>query len=73
MDTDYRLISVTDLELIQKYLQRSIGYCTQARPNTFSEEDSYCDATEFYSGATGYARGTMTMVSQMLQDLPHSS
>jgi len=72
MDTNYRLISVAELKQIQKYLQRSIHYCTEARPNTFSEEDARCEPTEFYSGASGYARGTMTMVSEMLQDLPSS-
>jgi len=70
MDTNYRLISVDQLDIIQKYLERSIRYCNEARPFILDEDTVDCDATEFYSGASGYARGTMSMVSSILSDLP---
>ena len=73
MDTNYRLISVADLEQIQTYLQRSIHYCTVARPFTLTPDNMDCEPTEFYSGASGYARGTMTMISEMLSDLPQQT
>ena len=70
MDTTYRLISNGDLELIQTFLARSIHFCTEARPTTEIDDCEHAEPTEFYSGACGYARGTMTSVSQMLKNLP---
>lgn len=73
MDTTYRLISVDQLALIQKYLERSIRYCNEARPFVFDVDNVDTDPTEFYSGASGYARGTMSMVLSMLSDLPQQT
>ena len=73
MDTTYRLISANQLALIQKYLERSIRYCNEARPFNLDVDSLDCEATEFYSGASGYARGTMSMVLSMLSDLPQQT
>ena len=54
----------TECEQLLTYLRRAQGYCMNARPVTWpqSQEDLHAEPTEFYSGATGYARATMGMV-----------
>lgn len=48
---------------------RAEGYCRKARPCLFpqSQEDLFAEPTEFYSGASGYARATLQEVIQSLE------
>jgi len=61
------VISRTECEQLLTYLERARGYCLNARPADFSPEGLKAEPTEFYSGASGYARATMSMVSDALQ------
>ena len=58
-----------ECEQLLTYLRRSQGYCLNARPVRFpmSDEDLHAEPTEFYSGASGYARATMGMVIDALE------
>ena len=69
METQYVLISREQVQRMITLLERSEGYCRHARPVTYpmSQEDLYADATEFYSGASGYAGATMRDVLQTLE------
>ena len=61
------LISTEQLDTLLKFLDRSIGYCENARPTDFDDPEQ--EPTETYAGATGYARGTMQMVADDLRSL----
>lgn len=63
------VISRAECEKLLTYLERAQGYCLNARPVRFpmSHEDIHAEPTEFYSGASGYARATMGMVIDSLQ------
>lgn len=58
-----------ECEQLLTYLRRSQGYCLNARPaiSPMSDEDLHAEPTEFYSGASGYARATMGMVIDALE------
>ena len=49
------------------YLEKARGYCLNARPADFSPEGLRAEPTEFYSGASGYARATMGLVIEALE------
>ena len=63
------LISRDECEYLLTYLRRAEGFCLKARPVRFpmSDEDIHAEPTEFYSGASGYARATMGMVIESLE------
>ena len=63
------LISKPDVERILDNLQRAEGYCRRARSSyPFNPDtDIYAEPTEFYSGASGYAGGTMAHVIMALE------
>ena len=48
---------------------RAEGYCSKARPVNWpmTDEDLHAEPTEFYSGASGYAGGTLRDVIQTLE------
>ena len=58
-----------ECEQLLTYLRRSQGYCLNARLVRFpmSDEDLHAEPTEFYSGASGYAGGTLRDVIQTLE------
>ena len=63
------LISRAEIEDILKLLHRSVSYCRNARPSYpfNSKTDIHAEPTEFYSGASGYAGGTMTHIIMALE------
>lgn len=63
------LISKSEVELLLLQLHRAEGYCLKARPVRYpmSREDLFAEPTEFYSGASGYARSTMRQVIDTLE------
>ena len=67
MDQEMVVISRTECEHLLTYLRRAQGYCLKARPADFSPEGLMAEPTEFYSGACGYSRATMSMVIDSLQ------
>jgi hypothetical protein len=69
MEQDMILISRTQIEGILVRLHRSVGFCTRARPARFPQsiEDLHAEPTEFYSGASGYARATMGQAISILE------
>ena len=58
-----------ECEQLLTYLRRAQSYCINARPVSWpqSDADLHAEPTEFYSGATGYARATMGMVIDALE------
>lgn len=50
-------------------MNRAIGYCQNARPGLpyDSQTDMEAEATEFYSGASGFALGTLKNVIRQLE------
>ena len=69
METQYVLISRESVKQMITQLERSVGYCNNARPITWpmTTEDVHAEPTEFYSGASGYAGATMRDVLQTLE------
>jgi len=69
MEQQMVLISATEVDRLLVLLQRAEGYCTNARPSVYPipDEDLHADCTEFYSGASGYAKATMREVIQCLE------
>ena len=61
------LISRDECEYLLTYLRRAQGYCLNARPADSSPEGLKAEPTEYYSGASGYARATMGMVIDALE------
>ena len=61
------VISRAECEQLLTYLERAQGYCLNARPADFSPEGLKAEPTEYYSGASGYARATMGMVIDALE------
>ena len=58
-----------ECEQLLTYLRRAQGYCLNARPVNWpqTEADLHAEPTEFYSGASGYARATMCMVIDTIE------
>ena len=69
MQTDYVMISHSECEQLLTYLRRAERYCMNARPVSWPQTDAdlHAEPTEFYSGASGYARATMGMVIESLE------
>ena len=67
MEQNMVVISRDECEQLLIYLERARGYCLNARPADFSPEGLRAEPTEFYSGASGYARATMGMVIEALE------
>ena len=61
------VISRIECEQLLTYLERARGFCLNARPADFSPEGLRAEPTDFYSGASGYARATMGMVIDTLK------
>ena len=58
-----------EVEHLIRMATRAEGYCRKARPVSYpqTEEDLHAEPTEFYSGASGYARATLQEVIQSLE------
>ena len=69
MDQNMILISRDTIAQILTMLHRSKGYFEKARPSVYPqrEEDLYAEPTEFYSGASGFALGTMKYTIEKLE------
>lgn len=69
METKYVLISREQVQSMITMLERSEGYCRNARPVRYpmSQADLHAEPTDFYSGASGYAGATMRDVLQTLE------
>jgi len=63
------LISRSEVEHLIKMAIRAEGFCLNARPVSYpqTQEDLHAEPTEFYSGASGYARATLREVIQSLE------
>ena len=63
------MISRSEVEHLIKMAIRAEGFCLNARPVTYpqTQEDLFAEPTEFYSGASGYARATLQEVIQSLE------
>ena len=63
------LISRGNVERLIRMCSRAESYCSKARPVTWpmTTEDLHAEPTEFYSGASGYAGGTLRDVIQTLE------
>jgi len=75
MDPRYVLISRDVLDDITTMINRAIGYCDKAQPYDFSKSfyEQENDEVTTYPGATGYSRGTMTSVLNMLTPYIHTA
>ena len=69
MEQEMILISRGSVERLVRMCIRAEGYCSKARPVNWpmTDEDLHAEPTEFYSGASGYARATMGMVIDALE------
>ena len=63
------LLNRIEVEHLIRMATRAEGYCRKARPVSYpqTEEDLHAEPTEFYSGASGYARATLQEVIQSLE------
>ena len=62
MEQQMVMISRAEVEHLIKMATRAEGYCRKSlRPVSYpqTEEDLHAEPTEFYSGASGYARATL--------------
>jgi len=66
MDQKMVMISRDTIDQMLTMLHRSKGYCEKARPARW-EEDPHAEPTEFYSGASGFALGTMKYTIEKLE------
>ena len=69
MDQNMILISRDTIDQMLTMLYRSKGYCEKARPSVYPkcDEDLHAEPTEFYSGASGFALGTMNYTIDLLE------
>lgn len=69
MDQKMVMISRATVDHMLYMLRMSKGYCEKARPSVYPqcEEDHYAEPTEFYSGASGFALGTMRYTIEKLE------
>ena len=69
MEQQMVVISRSEVERLIRMCARAEGYCSKARPVTWpmTTEDLHSEPTEFYSGASGYAGGTLRDVLQTLE------
>ena len=63
------LINREEVEGMSRHMNRAIGYCQNARPGYPCDPQTDIDAepTEFYSGASGFALGTLKSVIRQLE------
>ena len=69
MEQQMVMLHRSEVEHLIKMATRAEGFCRNARPASFpqSQEDLHAEPTEFYSGASGYAKATMREVIQCLE------
>ena len=69
MEQHMVMISRAEVEHLIRMATRAEGFCRKARPVTYpqTQEDLFAEPTEFYSGASGYARATLQEVIQSLE------
>jgi hypothetical protein len=69
MEQQMVMISRAEVEHLIQMAIRAEGFCRNARPVSYpqTEEDLHAEPTEFYSGASGYARATLRECIQMLE------
>ena len=69
MEQQMVMISRAEIEHLIRMATRAEGFCRKARPVSYpqSQEDLHAEPTEFYSGASGYARATLQEVIQSLE------
>ena len=69
MEQQMVMISRGEVEHLIKMAVRAEGFCLNARPVSYpqTQEDLFAEPTEFYSGASGYARATLREVIQSLE------
>jgi len=69
MEQNMILINREEVEGMIRHMNRAIGYCQNARPGLpyDSQTDREAEPTEFYSGASGFALGTLKSVIRQLE------
>ena len=69
MEQQMVMISRAEVEHLIRMATRAEGFCRNARPVSYpqTQEDLFAEPTEFYSGASGYARATLQEVIQSLE------
>ena len=69
MEQQMVVLNRYEVEHLIKMATRAEGYCRKARPVSYpqTEEDLHAEPTEFYSGASGYARATLQEIIQSLE------
>ena len=71
MDTQYTMVQLDrqELEYLLAQMRRAEGFCANARPASYnaSLEELYEEPTNFYSGASGYARSCLRNAIQILE------
>ena len=65
------MISRAEVVHLIRMATRAESFCRKARPVSYpqTEEDLHAETTEFYSGASGYARATLQEVIQSLESV----
>tara|TARA_R100000315_G_C5189120_1_gene110171 strand:- start:352 stop:663 length:312 start_codon:yes stop_codon:yes gene_type:complete len=69
MEQNMVLINRDDLKGMIRHMNRAVGYCKNARSSyPFDPQtDIEAEPTEFYSGASGFALGTLQSVIKQLE------
>ena len=69
MEQQMVMLNRQEVEHLIKMAIRAEGFCLNARPVSYpqTQEDLFAEPTEFYSGASGYARATLREVIQSLE------
>ena len=69
MEQQMIMLYRSDVEHMIRMAIRAEGFCRDARPVSYpqSDEDLHAEPTEFYSGASGYARATLRECIQVLE------
>ena len=70
MDFNFEMVSIPrhQLDHLLTMMKISEGYCRKARPLSMDDiYDTHAEATEFYSGASGYAGATLREAIQTIE------
>jgi len=69
MEQQMIMLHRSEVEHLIKMAIRAEGFCQNARPVSYpqTQEDLHAEPTEFYSGASGYARATLRECIQVLE------
>jgi len=70
MNFDFEMVSIPrhELDHLLTMMRLSEGYCRKARSLSVDDiYDSHAEATEFYSGASGYAGATLREAIQTIE------